>query len=60
MADSRHMTVPTLAVDLAWHTHQLSPYDYFTLYTTRHYNHLVDHSTTRSRTGTLDDSFHVD
>ncbi|GKZ25877.1 hypothetical protein AbraIFM66951_001470 [Aspergillus brasiliensis] len=30
MADnSRHMAVPTLDVDLAWHTHQLSPMQYY-------------------------------
>ncbi|OJD28402.1 hypothetical protein ACJ73_00180 [Blastomyces percursus] len=29
------MAVPTLDVDLAWHTHQLLPYKYFT-YSTRH------------------------
>ncbi|GKZ34995.1 hypothetical protein AbraIFM66950_005434 [Aspergillus brasiliensis] len=30
MADNpRHMAVPTLDVDLAWHTHQLSPMQYY-------------------------------
>lgn len=34
--------VPTLDVDLAWHTHQLSPSAYY-LYTTTHTTKFIDH-----------------
>ncbi|KAE8372739.1 hypothetical protein BDV26DRAFT_285690 [Aspergillus bertholletiae] len=44
----RNMAVPTLDVDLAWHTHQLSPSRYFdySVYTTRQYTraaNFIDH-----------------
>ncbi|KAH8423186.1 uncharacterized protein LDX57_000940 [Aspergillus melleus] len=47
-ANPRHMAVPTLDVDLAWHTHQLSPSRYYTysLLTTneeRRYPVFIDH-----------------
>ncbi|TKA29017.1 hypothetical protein B0A50_03429 [Salinomyces thailandicus] len=42
MTDPRHMAVPTLDVDLAWHTHQLSPYEYMN-YTVKHCRQFVDH-----------------
>lgn len=40
--NSLHMAVPTLDVDLAWHTHQLSPHNYmqFTVELTRQF---IDH-----------------
>lgn len=40
--DSGHMCVPTLDVDLAWHTHQLSPRAYYQHTVTR-CGRLVDH-----------------
>lgn len=36
------MAVPTLDVDLAWHTHQLSPQDYYT-YTVKETSKFIDH-----------------
>ncbi|PLB45609.1 hypothetical protein P170DRAFT_512269 [Aspergillus steynii IBT 23096] len=47
-ANPKHMAVPTLDVDLAWHTHQLSPSRYYTysLLTTndqRRYPVFIDH-----------------
>lgn len=44
----RHMAVPTLDVDLAWHTHQLSPSRYFdySIFTTRQHTRVsvfIDH-----------------
>lgn len=38
----RRMVVPTLDVDLAWHTHQLSPKTYYDV-TTTHLNKFLDH-----------------
>ncbi|KAJ5808189.1 hypothetical protein N7474_009458 [Penicillium riverlandense] len=35
MDHPRNMAVPTLDVDLAWHTHQLAPSRYYTMSTTR-------------------------
>lgn len=51
----RHMAVPTLDVDLAWHTHQLNPYSYmnYTIKTTRQF---VDHDDKVAET-TLNTSF---
>jgi len=37
-----HVCVPTLDVDLAWHTHQLSPLAYFD-YTTKRCKKFIDH-----------------
>lgn len=37
-----HVAVPTLDVDLAWHTHQLSPRPYFD-YTTNKCRKFIDH-----------------
>ncbi|KAJ9667710.1 hypothetical protein H2201_002245 [Coniosporium apollinis] len=36
------MAVPTLDVDLAWHTHQLAPRAYY-LYSDKHAHSLIDH-----------------
>jgi hypothetical protein len=36
------VAVPTLDVDLAWHTHQLSPYAYY-IYSMRQTNKFIDH-----------------
>ncbi|KAI7546910.1 hypothetical protein KC331_g5326 [Hortaea werneckii] len=55
MADGQNMAVPTLSVDLAWHTHQLSPSGYFT-YTVQHCKQFVDHDD-KVAGNTLDDSF---
>lgn len=38
----KQMVVPTLDVDLAWHTHQLSPRAYYRT-TTRHLHKFLDH-----------------
>lgn len=38
-----HVVVPTLDVDLTWHTHQLSPARYYAFSTNRIKNTLVDH-----------------
>lgn len=37
-----HTAVPTLDVDLAWHTHQLSPQEYY-LYSLNACNKFIDH-----------------
>ncbi|KAI7318221.1 hypothetical protein KC315_g10135 [Hortaea werneckii] len=55
MADGQNMAVPTLDVDLAWHTHQLSPSGYFT-YTVQHCKQFIDHDDKVAET-TLDHSF---
>ncbi|KAK5135942.1 hypothetical protein LTR08_004400 [Meristemomyces frigidus] len=56
MASSEtHMAVPTLDVDLAWHTHQLSPYNYM-IYTIKMTKQFVDHDDKVAET-TLNDSF---
>ncbi|KAI7536754.1 hypothetical protein KC331_g11296 [Hortaea werneckii] len=55
MADGQKMAVPTLDVDLAWHTHQLSPSGYFT-YTVKHCMQFIDHDD-KVAEDTLDDSF---
>lgn len=55
MADGQSMAVPTLDVDLAWHTHQLSPSGYFT-YTVKHCKQFIDHDDKVAET-TLDNSF---
>ncbi|GAB1743187.1 hypothetical protein NU219Hw_g9043t1 [Hortaea werneckii] len=55
MADGQNMAVPTLDVDLAWHTHQLSPSGYFT-YTVKHCKQFIDHDDKVAET-TLDTSF---
>lgn len=55
MSDPIHMAVPTLDVDLAWHTHQLSPPNYmdYTVHTTRQF---IDHDDKIAETK-LNDSF---
>ncbi|KAI7216520.1 hypothetical protein KC333_g4776 [Hortaea werneckii] len=55
LADGQNMAVPTLEVDLAWHTHQLSPSGYFT-YTVKHCKQFIDHDD-KVAGDTLDDSF---
>ena len=55
MADGQSMAVPTLDVDLAWHTHQLSPDGYFS-YTVRHCRQFIDHDD-KVAGEKLDDSF---
>lgn len=59
----RHMAVPTLDVDLAWHTHQLSPSRYyrFCIYSTRqrspfNTSYLIDHDD-KVDEGQLSDAF---
>ena len=42
MADKYHMAVPTLDVDLAWHTHQLNPTQYFD-YVVKYTKQFIDH-----------------
>lgn len=42
MKDSSHMAVPTLDVDLAWHTHQLDPPSYHD-FTVKETSQFVDH-----------------
>lgn len=42
MKDRKHMAVPTLDVDLAWHTHQLTPYAYMK-YTVENTGQFIDH-----------------
>lgn len=39
----RHMAVPTLDVDLAWHTHQLSPRRYYAYSTKLSHGRFMDH-----------------
>ena len=39
---TNHVAVPTLDIDLAWHTHQLSPAEYYK-YVEWHTNKFVDH-----------------
>lgn len=39
----RRMVVPTLDVDLAWHTHQLSPQSYYNT-TTQFLSKFLDHN----------------
>ena len=55
MADRTNMAVPTLDVDLAWHTHQLSPYGYM-LYTVVHTAQFIDHDDKVAETR-LNDAF---
>lgn len=55
MADRTHMAVPTLDVDLAWHTHQLSPYGYIN-YTVKATKRFIDHDDKVAETQ-LNDSF---
>ena len=42
VANPTHMAVPTLDVDLAWHTHQLSPQSYYGSTTTKA-SKFIDH-----------------
>lgn len=42
MKEGKHMAVPTLDLDLAWHTHQLSSRGYMN-YTREHTNQFIDH-----------------
>ena len=53
--DEMHIAVPTLDVDLAWHTHQLSPYSYmkYTIDTT---GRFIDHDDKVAETA-LNDGF---
>ena len=55
MADPIHMAVPTLDVDLGWHTHQLSPANYmdYTIHVTKQF---IDHDDKVAETK-LNDSF---
>ena len=55
MADPIHMAVPTLDVDLAWHTHQLSPPNYID-YTVHITKQFIDHDDKVAETK-LNDSF---
>ncbi|KAK0336597.1 hypothetical protein LTR94_008207 [Friedmanniomyces endolithicus] len=55
MADRLHMAVPTLDVDLAWHTHQLSPYGYLN-YTVINTKQFIDHDDKVAETA-LNDAF---
>lgn len=49
------MAVPTLDVDLAWHTHQLSPFRYY-LFCESHTDSLINHDD-KVEEGKLSDSF---
>jgi hypothetical protein len=49
------MVVPTLSVDLVWHTHQLSPQSYYQ-YSNQMTNRVVDHDD-KIEESKLDDSF---
>lgn len=49
------MAVPTLDVDLAWHTHQLSPQDYYT-FTVKETLKFIDHDD-KIEEGELSDAF---
>nr|POE56788.1 glycine-rich domain-containing protein 1 [Quercus suber] len=55
MADRRSMAVPTLDVDLAWHTHQLSPRGYMH-YTVKVTKQFIDHDDKVAETA-LNDGF---
>ncbi|KAH9828316.1 large-conductance mechanosensitive channel [Teratosphaeria destructans] len=55
MKDPRSMAVPTLDVDLAWHTHQLDPAGYMA-YTVKHTGQFVDHDDKVAETR-LNDAF---
>ena len=55
MRDKTNMAVPTLDVDLAWHTHQLSPYQYFN-YTVEITKQFIDHDDKVAETA-LNDAF---
>jgi hypothetical protein len=55
MTDKMHMAVPTLDVDLAWHTHQLSPPNYMD-YTCHVTKQFIDHDDKVAETK-LNDSF---
>ncbi|KAG8533581.1 uncharacterized protein KY384_001321 [Bacidia gigantensis] len=51
-----HVAVPTLDVDLAWHTHQLSPASYYHFTTLKTNNIFIDHDDKIDETK-LSDSF---
>ena len=55
MQDKYNMAVPTLDVDLAWHTHQLSPYNYMS-YTVHATKQFIDHDDKVAETK-LNDAF---
>lgn len=55
MADRLHMAVPTLDVDLAWHTHQLHPLGYMN-FTIQHTKQFIDHDDKVAETA-LNDGF---
>ena len=55
MKDKNNMAVPTLDVDLAWHTHQLTPYNYM-LYTVNTTGQFIDHDDKVAETA-LNDAF---
>lgn len=42
-AHPKNVAVPTLDIDLAWHTHQLSPYAYYR-FTTKETEKFIDHN----------------
>ena len=51
------MAVPTLDVDLAWHTRQLSPYNYM-MYTVKMTKQFVDHDDKVAETMAILLAFH--
>ncbi|KAL9115949.1 MAG: hypothetical protein Q9227_000317 [Pyrenula ochraceoflavens] len=51
-----HVAVPTLDVDLAWHTHQLSPSYYYTYSLTQMTDEFIDHDD-KIDEGKLSDAF---
>jgi len=55
IAKSFALAVPTLDIDLAWHTHQLSPYEYMR-YTVMQTKQFVDHDDKIAET-TLNDAY---
>ncbi|KAK3110312.1 hypothetical protein LTR53_015512 [Teratosphaeriaceae sp. CCFEE 6253] len=55
MADKTNMAVPTLDVDLAWHTHQLSPHGYL-VHTVTQTAQFIDHDDKVAETR-LNDAF---
>ncbi|KAF9173000.1 hypothetical protein BGX20_004322 [Mortierella sp. AD010] len=48
----RHALVPTLDIDLAWHTHMLSP-EHYRQYQLTHYGRVLNHDDTVQATSTM-------
>ncbi|KAF9361152.1 hypothetical protein BGX26_005526 [Mortierella sp. AD094] len=48
----RHALVPTLDIDLAWHTHMLSP-EHYRRYQLAHYGRVLNHDDTVQATSTM-------